>query len=83
MPPLFVEGFSGLGQALVVLMTRKILEGFDVDHRDSQQAWHRQRVAMLWTTSLTDSLLGSHRAASLLNISLRGSQLQKSRAVEK
>lgn len=34
------------GQGLVVLMTLKILEGFDFDHRDSQQTWHRQLEAM-------------------------------------
>jgi gamma-glutamyltranspeptidase/glutathione hydrolase len=34
------------GQGLVALMTLKILEGFDFDHRDSQQTWHRQLEAM-------------------------------------
>ncbi|WP_110950291.1 gamma-glutamyltransferase family protein [Pseudomonas bohemica] len=34
------------GQGLVALMTLRILEGFDFDHRDSQQTWHRQLEAM-------------------------------------
>jgi gamma-glutamyltranspeptidase/glutathione hydrolase len=34
------------GQGLVALMTLKILQGFDFDHRDSQQTWHRQLEAM-------------------------------------
>ena len=34
------------GQGLVALMALKILEGFDFDHRDSQQTWHRQLEAM-------------------------------------
>ncbi|WP_397452600.1 gamma-glutamyltransferase [Pseudomonas sp. NA-150] len=34
------------GQGLVALMTLKILEGFDFDHRDSLQTWHRQLEAM-------------------------------------
>jgi gamma-glutamyltranspeptidase/glutathione hydrolase len=34
------------GQGLVALMTLQILQGFDFDHRDSQQTWHRQLEAM-------------------------------------
>jgi len=34
------------GQGLVALMALKILEGFEFDHRDSQQTWHRQLEAM-------------------------------------
>lgn len=34
------------GQGLIALMTLKILEGFDFDHRDSRQTWHRQIEAM-------------------------------------
>ncbi|MGE8098397.1 gamma-glutamyltransferase family protein [Pseudomonas fluorescens] len=34
------------GQGLVALMALKIIEGFDFDHRDSQQTWHRQLEAM-------------------------------------
>jgi gamma-glutamyltranspeptidase/glutathione hydrolase len=34
------------GQGLVALMTLKILEGFNFDHRDSQMTWHRQLEAM-------------------------------------
>jgi gamma-glutamyltranspeptidase/glutathione hydrolase len=34
------------GQGLVALMTLRMLEGFEFDHRDSQQTWHRQLEAM-------------------------------------
>lgn len=34
------------GQGLIALMTLKLLEGFDFDHRDSAQTWHRQLEAM-------------------------------------
>jgi len=34
------------GQGLVALMTLKILEGFEFDHRDSEQTWHRQLEAL-------------------------------------
>ena len=34
------------GQGLIALMTLKILEGFEFDHRDSYSTWHRQIEAM-------------------------------------
>lgn len=34
------------GQGLIALITLKLLEGFQFDHRDSHQTWHRQLEAM-------------------------------------
>ncbi len=34
------------GQGLIALMTLQILQGFEFDHRDSQQTWHRQIEAL-------------------------------------
>ncbi|XXF09590.1 gamma-glutamyltransferase family protein [Pseudomonas sp. D2-3] len=34
------------GQGLVALMTLQILQGFEFDHRDSLQTWHRQIEAL-------------------------------------
>jgi gamma-glutamyltranspeptidase/glutathione hydrolase len=60
------------GQGLVALMALKILEGFDFDHRDSQQTWHRQLRSdeaglQRWLHYITDPLHMRVAVADLLS----------------